>query len=97
MHYGGAGALGPPINGQLLRVIAASGIGGAGREEVAGSAPSGAGSAHTADDPLYLEFPPRPGQESQPPADPPLIRVRFAMLPCAHVSFSLRLISNMAM
>lgn len=76
-HYGGAGALGPPLNGQLLRVIAASGIGGAGREEVGEPAgPRSVGSAPVGD-PLYLEFPPRAQQESQQPEDPPLIRVRW--------------------
>ena len=72
-HLGGAGALGPAVNGQLLRVVAASGIGGAGREEVGGSLPRAVTGAPG--DPLYLEFPPRAERDSRPPEDPPLIRV----------------------
>ncbi len=78
-HIGGAGALGPVVNGQLLRVVAASGIGGAGREEVGVSGPKGVVGG-PAGDSLYLEFPSRAEQDSQPPEDPPLIRVRCRVL-----------------
>jgi hypothetical protein len=82
-HYGGAGALGPPLNGQLLRVIAASGIGGSGREEVAMPVPRSVSSAPTGDAP-YLEFPSRTQRDPEPPGDPPLIRVRQAAGPLVH-------------
>lgn len=74
-HYGGAGALGPMLNGQLLRVIAASGIGGSGREEVSLPAPPSISSASPGTQP-YLEFPPRTQRGSDPSGEPPLIRVR---------------------
>jgi hypothetical protein len=74
-HYGGAGALGPIINGQLLRVIAASGIGGSGREEVSLPAPPSISGASSGDQP-YMEFPSRTQRDSDPSGEPPLIRVR---------------------
>lgn len=74
-HYGGAGALGPMLNGQLLRVIAASGIGGSGREDVSLPAPPSISSASPGNQP-YLEFPSRTQRESDPSGEPPLIRVR---------------------
>ena len=94
---GGAGALGPPINdGQLLRVVAAAGIGGAGREEVGVPGPKGVASGRGgAGDPLYLDFPARSQQQRpQPPEDPPLVRVRSANGPAG--LYELKAVGNPA-
>mmetsp|Transcript_14404 Transcript_14404/g.43553 ORF Transcript_14404/g.43553 Transcript_14404/m.43553 type:complete len:374 (+) Transcript_14404:85-1206(+) len=78
-HIGGAGALGPPLNGQLLRVVAAAGVGGQGREEVGptGSASLSDGAGRG---PVYMDFPSRSGQpESLEEEQPKLIRVRLSV------------------